>query len=157
MTMLKLPFFTELEGARRVLLAGAGGGYDLFCGLPLYHGLRDAGDHVFLANLSFTHLGAVRGRRPAPAVLEVTADSEGPGFINYFPEGYHATERTAGSTLWINPLMTLYWCFRLDPVARRILYLEAMKQTQTYTDVQQVILEFRARCPSVRPWQDMPV
>jgi hypothetical protein len=70
---------------------------------------------------------------------------------------YHATGRTAGSTLWINPLMTLYWCFWLDPVARRILYLGAMKQTQTYADVQQVIFEFRARCPSVRPWQDMPV
>jgi hypothetical protein len=32
---------------------------------------------------------------------------------------YHATRRTAGSSLFINPLMSLYWCFWLDPVARR--------------------------------------
>src|SRR5689334_5106368 len=86
--MLKLPFFTELEGARRVLLAGAGGGFDVFCGLPLFHALRDAGKEVFLANLSFTTLGAVTGERLAPALLKVTADSEGPRFVNYFPEGY---------------------------------------------------------------------
>src|SRR5207248_11265434 len=86
--MLKLPFFSELEGARRVLLAGAGGGYDVFCGLPLYHALRGAGKDVFLANLSFTPVESLAGRRPAPAVLAVTADTAGPGYINYFPEGY---------------------------------------------------------------------
>jgi hypothetical protein len=43
---------------------------------------------------------------------------------------YHQTARTRASTLWINPLMTLYWCFRLGPVARRILYLDAIKQTR---------------------------
>jgi hypothetical protein len=315
--MFQLPFFTELQGARRVLLAGAGGGYDVFCGLPLYHALRGAGKEVFLANLSFTPLGALAGRRPAPAVLAVTADTEGPPFINYFPEGYlcqwfrrlgeeltvycfertgvgplreayravagelgvdtvvlvdggtdslmrgdepglgtphedvasiaavddlavarkllvclgfgvdayhgvchyyfleavaeltragsflgafslladmpeavryaqaaaavhnampqhpsivtssilsalegrhgdhHATPRTAGSTLWINPLMTLYWAFRLDAVARRVLYREAMKKTETWAEVNRVIVEHLARCPP-RPWRDMP-
>jgi hypothetical protein len=316
--MLKLPFFAELEGARRVLLAGAGGGFDVFCGLPLFHALRDAGKEVFLANLSFTPLHAVTGERLAPALLKVTADSEGPRFVNYFPEGYlcqwyrrlgqelavycfervgarpiyrayktlvdllnidtvllvdggtdslmrgdefglgtpqedmvsiaavdglavprkllaclgfgvdhyhgvchahfleavadvmraggflgtfsllpdmpeveryvqatlavhnamprypsivsssilsalegrygdyHATDRTAGSTLWINPLMMLYWCFRLDPVARRVLYLEDLKQTETYADVEAVIGSFRAGC-SHRPWMSIPV
>jgi hypothetical protein len=315
--MLNLLFLTELEKARRVLLAGAGGGYDVFCGLPLYHALRGAGKEVFLANLSFTPLAALTGRRPAPAVLEVTADTAGPGFLNYFPEGYlcqwyrrqgeevkvycfertgvgplreayrvlagelgvdtvvlvdggtdslmrgdepglgtpqediasiaavddlavdrkllvclgfgvdayhgvchyyfleavaelaregaflgalslladmpeaqryseaaaavhngmpqhpsivtssilsaldgrygdyHATPRTAGSRLWINPLMTLYWAFRLEAVARRVLYLDAVKRTESWAEVNRVILEFRARCPS-RPWRDMP-
>ncbi len=315
--MFKLPFFTELEGSRRVLLAGAGGGYDVFCGLPLYHALRGAGKEVSLANLAFTPVEALAGRRPAPAVLAVTADTVGPGFINYFPEGYlcqwyrrqgeeltvycfertgvgplreayravvgelgvdtvvlvdggtdslmrgdepglgtphedvaslaavddldvarkllvclgfgvdtyhgvchyhfleavaeltragaflgafslladmpeavryaqaaaavhnampqhpsivtssilsaldgrygdyHATPRTAGSKLWINPLMTLYWAFRLDAVARRVLYLEAMKRTETWAEVNRVIVEHLARCPS-RPWHDMP-
>jgi hypothetical protein len=316
--MLKLPFFAELKDARRVLLAGAGGGFDIFCGLPLYHALKGAGKEVFLANLSFTPLHAVSGERLTPALLKVTADSEGPRFVNYFPEGYlcqwyrrlgeeiavycfervgvrpllrayrtlvdllnpdtvilvdggtdslmrgdefglgtpqedmssiaavdglelprkllvclgfgvdhyhgvchahfleavaevmlaggflgtfsllpdmpeverymqatqavcnfmprhpsivstsivsalegrygdyHATERTAGSTLWINPLMTLYWCFRLDPVARRVLYLEELKQTETYADVDAVIFSFRSRCPG-RPWMGIPV
>jgi hypothetical protein len=86
--MLTVPFFTALEPAQRVLVAGAGGGFDVFCGLPLYFGLRDAGKTVFLANLSFTHLEDVTGQRLTPALVEVTADSEGPRWINYFPEGY---------------------------------------------------------------------
>src|SRR5262249_9141827 len=55
----------------------------------------------------------------------------------------HATSRTAGSKLWINPLMGLYWCFALDRVAQRVLYLEALKQTETYIDVDDVIEVFR--------------
>lgn len=317
--MLQLPFFRELAAAERVLLAGAGGGYDIFCGLPLYHALRDAGKQVFLANLSFTPLHACTGRRLTPTLLEVTADSEGPQTINYFPEGYlcrwyrqlgeevsiycfdrtgarplltayqllqeqlrfdtvilidggtdslmrgdevglgtpqedmasiaavdelqvvrkmlvclgfgvdtyhgvchsyfleavaeltrsggflgafslladmpeveryrqtaaavfaampnhpsivtssivsalegqygdyHATPRTAGSKLWINPLMTLYWCFQLAPVARRILYLDALKQTEDYDAVSILITRFRAQLKNTRPWVDMPV
>src|SRR5271163_2310983 len=86
--MLQLPFFTALAPAKRVLLAGAGGGFDVFCGLPLYFALKDAGKVVFLANLSFTFLESATGRRLTPALLEVDADSTGPGYINYFPEGY---------------------------------------------------------------------
>ena len=36
---------------------------------------------------------------------------------------YHRTDRTWGSELFINTLMSLYWCFRLEAVARRIQYL----------------------------------
>ena len=31
-----LPFFQKLSDSRRVLIAGAGGGFDVFSGLPLY-------------------------------------------------------------------------------------------------------------------------
>src|SRR5947209_1449165 len=86
MRCLHLPFFAELEDARTVLLAGAGGGFDVFCGLPLYFGLREAGKQVHLANLSFSHLEAASGRHLAPAALEVTADSV--VTAGYFPE-YH--------------------------------------------------------------------
>src|SRR3954451_9483828 len=86
MQPLRLPFFDELESAQTVLLAGAGGGYDVFSGLPLFFGLRAAGKTVHLANLSFTNLEQASGRRLAPALLEVTADSEGSKY--YFPEGY---------------------------------------------------------------------
>ncbi len=316
--MLQLPFVRELEPARRVLLAGAGGGFDLFSGLPLYHALRNAGKEVVLANLSFSQLDLAGGTRLSPALLAVNADSEVPRFINYFPEGYlcrwfrqlgeevtiycfartgvlplldayqllvkqhaidtvilvdggtdslmrgdefdlatpqediasiaavdelkverkllfclgfgidhyhgichahfleavadltrsggflgaftlladmpeveryrqaalavcnnqpnhpsivctsiisaleghygdyHATDRTAGSKLWINPLMTLYWFFRLDAVARRILYLEAMKETRTREEIDRLILLFRSRI-ECKPWMDIPV
>src|SRR5260370_36629343 len=86
--MLRQPFSAALDGARRVLIAGAGGGFDVFCGLPLYFALRDAGRQVFLANLSFSPLHRVGGCRLAPALVAVTADTLGPGFTSYFPEGY---------------------------------------------------------------------
>jgi hypothetical protein len=305
MPWLHLPFLAELEKAETVLLAGAGGGFDIFSGLPLYFGLRAAGKTAHLANLSFSDLEAVSGQRLTPAAIEITADSW--GVAGYFPElhlcrwvrrqgdevpiycldrtgfaplleGYrailekvrpdavvlidggtdslmrgdeqglgtpeedicsiaavneldvagkylvclgfgvdafhgvchahaleavaeltqqgaflgalsltrqmpevqryeeaveavhevmpdypsivcssilsalegrygdcHRTVRTCESTLWINPLMTIYWCFRLGAVARRILYLDVIKRTQTYWDLMEAIDAFRRR------------
>jgi hypothetical protein len=67
-----------------MVLAGAGGGFDIFCGLPLFFALRAQGKEVHLANLSFTWLSHATGRRRSPGWLEVTADSSGPE--HYFPE-----------------------------------------------------------------------
>jgi hypothetical protein len=315
-SLLQLPFFNELRDARTVLVAGAGGGYDVFSGLPLYFGLRAAGKTAHLANLSFANLRPASGRRLAPALLEVTADSG--GSMSYFPERYlcewfrtqgeevpiycfdrtgaapirrgyealtehlqldtvllvdggtdslmrgdevglgtphediasiaavddlevphkllvcvgfgvdhfhgvchahvleavaeliraggclgtfslmkempevrrareatlavframphhvsivassilnaiegwygdvHATSRTAGSNLYINPLMALCWCFRLWAVARRILYLDAVKPTETFIEVDNAIASFRMKCGGERPWLDLP-
>jgi hypothetical protein len=69
---------------------------------------------------------------------------------------YHRTARTRGSALWINPLMPFYWCFRLGPVARRILYLDAIKQTQTMWELMQAIDAFRGACPTRRSRSVIP-
>ena len=76
--------FTELESAERILLAGAGGGYDVYAGVPLYAALRRRGHEVFLGNLSFTHLSSVQGTRLTDACVEIEADTPGPDA--YFPE-----------------------------------------------------------------------
>ncbi|MER5449712.1 DUF1152 domain-containing protein [Streptomyces sp. NPDC002766] len=55
-TLTEPPFFTLLRDARRVLVAGAGGGFDVYAGLPLALALRSAGKEVHLANLSFADL-----------------------------------------------------------------------------------------------------
>lgn len=306
MDCLRPPFFTALEQAGTILLAGAGGGFDIFSGLPLYFGLRQAGKRVYLANLSFSNLHPTSGRRLTPALVEVTADA--PRVDGYFPEyhlarwfrnqgdevpvycldrvgfkplreGYqalveqlcpdavvlidggtdslmrgdevglgtpeediasiavvdqldvpgkylvclgfgvdafhgvchahsleaiaeltrlggflgslsltaempevrryveateavfqampsdpsivtasilsaleghygdhHRTQRTRGSPLWINPLMPIYWFFRLDPVARRVRYLEAIRQTRTYWELSEAIDIYRSGC-----------
>lgn len=39
-----------------ILLAGAGGGFDFLCALPLALKLMDEGHNVFIANYSFTFL-----------------------------------------------------------------------------------------------------
>jgi hypothetical protein len=314
---LRLPFFDELDEAKNILLVGAGGGYDIFSGLPLYFGLRFEGKQVYLANLSFSFLPPFKGQKDSPALLKVTADT--PLLDDYFPErflsewfrqqgeevpiycfnssgvktlseiykalinhlsidtvilvdggtdslmrgdeeglgtpyedianiiavnelnierkiltclgfgvdffhgvchaqfleavadltksggylgmfslmqempevqkfraaseyvfkampndisivsssilsalsghygNYHATNRTRGSQLWINPLMPVYWCFQLTHVAQRILYLEQMKETTTKMDVGRVIRKFRLQCKTIRAWENIPV
>ena len=82
--IFSLPFFGKLESAQTVLLAGCGGGFDFFCGLPLYDLLRRAGKTVHFANLSFSDLDGAQGRMLTPAVMEVTADTR--GNERYFPE-----------------------------------------------------------------------
>lgn len=81
----KSPFLERLSRAERVLLAGAGGGFDVYSALPLFKLLRDQGRQVSLANASFTSLGEVSGRRVTPNCVEVTTESDGPA--RYFPEG----------------------------------------------------------------------
>ena len=68
--MLKLPFFESLESSKRILLAGAGGGFDIFCGLPLFFALRNAGKEVHLASLSFSALSATKAERLSPALFK---------------------------------------------------------------------------------------
>jgi hypothetical protein len=70
---------------------------------------------------------------------------------------YHATERTQGSTLFINALMTLYWAFRLGPVARRILYLDAMRETETYLDVCSLVTRVQRQYGGRRQWTTFPM
>ena len=84
MDVFDSPLGVALAPARRILLVGAGGGFDIFCGLPLFFALRAQGKEVQLANLSFTGLSGASGRRRSPVWLEVTADSTGPE--HYFPE-----------------------------------------------------------------------
>jgi len=318
--MLELPFFKELDNAQNILLAGAGGGFDIFSGLPLYFGLEAAGKKVHLANLSFSFLPpaqVTKETRLSPSLLKVTADT--PLLSDYFPElflaqwfreqgrevpiycfertgvkpllasyqalvkdlevdtiilvdggtdslmrgdeaglgtphediasilsineldverkllaclgfgvdhfhgvchaqfleavaeltskhGYlgmfslleqmpevqsyinatkhvfnrmpqhvsivsssimsalegkygnhHTTLRTQYSKLWINPLMPVYWCFQLPKVAERILYRNAMMNTETFADTIGVIKEFRSTYPNIRAREDIPV
>jgi len=79
------PLFAALSGARNVLIAGAGGGFDVYAGLPLAVALWDAGVQVHLANLSFTQLELLDlDAWFAENVAAVTPDTKGPE--EYFPE-----------------------------------------------------------------------
>lgn len=82
MDELRLP--SALEASQRVLVAGAGGGFDVYAGLPIYERLRSLGKQVFLANLSFVYLGATDARPLTRALYAVDAASTGEEF--YFPE-----------------------------------------------------------------------
>lgn len=84
--MLSHSLTDKLRDAKRILVAGAGGGYDVVCGLPLFFALEAFGYEVHLASLSSTPLNDVeRGVRHTETLLEVAAESSRP---SYFPEGW---------------------------------------------------------------------
>jgi len=57
---------------------------------------------------------------------------------------YHSTSRTRGSELFINPLMSIYWCFKIETVGKNCLYFEMLKDTETSNDVIGQINKFRS-------------
>ncbi len=79
------PLFAALRPARSVLIAGAGGGFDVYAGLPLALALWRGGVQVHLASLSFSQLELVDlDTWTARNVAAITPDTEGPDW--YFPE-----------------------------------------------------------------------
>lgn len=68
---------------------------------------------------------------------------------------FHATKRTSGSTLYINPLMSFHWYFNLGKVANQLLYLDQLKHTKTAEEVRQIIMTVRSIIPH-KKWEDMP-
>lgn len=71
-----------------ILLAGAGGGFDFLCSLPIVFKLFDEGCNIFIANYSFTFLNNVKNAKwLSDEILEISNLS----FIEeteYFPELY---------------------------------------------------------------------
>ncbi|MFF5225297.1 DUF1152 domain-containing protein [Dactylosporangium sp. NPDC000521] len=110
------PLFAALEPARRVLLAGAGGGFDVYAGLPLALALWDRNVEVYLANLSFAPLTLVPDEGWLdPNVAAVTPDVA--RHVSYFPElalAHWLAERGLPSTVYalrrtgVQPLRTAY-------------------------------------------------
>ena len=72
---LNLPVLDRLSASRILLIAGMGGGFDVFCGLPIYFELRSRGLNVHLGSLSFSpHLRRLKGGiRLTEALAGVTA------------------------------------------------------------------------------------
>jgi hypothetical protein len=95
---------TELGPARRVLLAGCGGGYDVLGAVPLLHELRAQGQEVHLASLSFTALKRLPGAAPHPETQGLFAIHGGLATETmYCPEAWLARwlgDRGGPATIW---------------------------------------------------------
>jgi len=87
--MLAPRLLDRLGAPRRVLLAGAGGGYDVLGAVPLAHELRARGVEVELASLSFAYLNGLDARQ----------DVEHPNL--YAVESRTATERAYCPEAWL--------------------------------------------------------
>lgn len=78
------PLFDRLDGAERVLVVGAGGGFDVYAGLPVALALARLGKRVHLGNLTFSDLTAFDGEWVTDGLALVTPESA--GSADYFPE-----------------------------------------------------------------------
>ncbi|MEV4331163.1 DUF1152 domain-containing protein [Streptomyces sp. NPDC049597] len=110
------PLFARLASAERVLVAGAGGGFDVYAGLPIALSLIHQGKTVHLANLTFSAVeGLPLDAWLAPDVAEITPESA--PHQTYFPErtlaqwlalhGYRCTVH-AFARVGVQPLRAAY-------------------------------------------------
>jgi hypothetical protein len=93
MTTLNLPILDRLADSQSILIAGAGGGFDVFAGLPIYFTLRALGKTVHLANYSFTEFGLLKVIAEPEVLIEtLLVGARGAVKVNfmYYPEGYLA-------------------------------------------------------------------
>lgn len=90
----QIPFFEELKDSQNILLAGAGGGFDIFNGIPLYYSLKNQGKNVVLANFAFTWLDSTTSKSIFPFCYKIEARDMDLSGRNYFPEKY--------LKLWLN-------------------------------------------------------
>lgn len=100
---LNLPIFHQLSACQNLLIAGVGGGFDVFCGLPVYFELKKHGLNVHLANFSFSDIENVDfGTRLTRTLVGVTPKPE--RVFPYFPEfhlvNWFRQKRNEELTIW---------------------------------------------------------
>jgi hypothetical protein len=81
---MQIPF--DLPEHSRVMVAGAGGGFDVICALPVALKLKELGHEVHLANYSFTNLSAVRAADTSVKDLFCIGSQSRLSSGDYFPE-----------------------------------------------------------------------
>jgi hypothetical protein len=152
----------------RALLAILGFGVDHFHGVSHHSFLENAAqltrDGGFLGAFSLTP-----GTPEADAFLElvdyvnqrepkqrgIVSNSIASAVRGEFGD-YHATGRTAGSALFINPLMAQYWTFRADAVVARMAFASELKATTTPDEAKLVIERVRETL-TLRPRRSIPL
>lgn len=102
---LNLPIYDDVANCKSILIAGMGGGFDIFCGLPIYFELKERGMNVHLANYSFTDLtDTIDAITLTNSLIGVNATTE--SYNPYFPELYLAK--------WLKETRdddAIIWCF----------------------------------------------
>src|SRR5919108_783534 len=100
---LNLPILNQLSNCKNLLIAGMGGGFDVFCGLPIYFELKKHGIHAHLANFSFSDIENIDfGLRLTKTLVGVLPKAGRP--FPYFPEFHLANwfkeKRNEEVTIW---------------------------------------------------------
>ena len=103
---LNLPISEAISDRKSILIAGMGGGFDVFCGLPVYFELKKQERTVHLASFSFSDILNYKGEIQLSETLKaVGKDTKEPAV--YFPELYLSQ--------WFRSAVhdeTMIWCFQ---------------------------------------------
>jgi len=74
---LNLPILEQVSNCKSLLIAGIGGDYDVFCGLPNYFELKQCCMNVHLGNFSFSDIARAQNSiKLSPTLVGITADHE---------------------------------------------------------------------------------
>src|SRR5262249_27869219 len=114
---LNLPVLEQLSSCKNLLIAGMGGGFDIFCGLPIYFELRRLGKTVHLGNYSFSFLSGIKDNlNLSEGLVGINADLD--SWLPYFPERFLSQwfreKRGEEVTIWafqktgVRPLLDSY-------------------------------------------------
>lgn len=101
--MLNQPFERRLQTAQHVLVAGMGGGFDVYHGLPLYFALSALGKTITLSNLTFTNLALIEYQSFVENVATVTGEIDveiGAYFPEYWLARWFAEKREIAPTIY---------------------------------------------------------
>ena len=107
---LNLPILDMLEDSETILVAGAGGGFDVYAGLPIFLTLHEMGKTVHLANYSFSDVSLAEMFTEIvteiPDIL-VACKGELKQDMYYYSEGYLidwlAKNTDIDPTIWMFP------------------------------------------------------
>src|SRR3989338_10082 len=88
-SLLESPLMQKLSSSSTIVIAGIGGGFDIYAGLPLYFNLLAQNKIIHLANYSFTQLQKTTAKEIHSLCYQVTPNSTHPS-SNYFHEKYLA-------------------------------------------------------------------
>ena len=116
------------------------GAFSLLPGMPEFQAFAEAIEYI---------------NERTPAKESIVASSVVAAGQGHFGD-FHPTRRTAGSTLFINPLMSMYWCFELQGVTRRCLYLDYIRDTHSRWDIHRAINNYLYTTKS-REWMNIPL
>ena len=103
---LNLPISEAISDRKSILIAGMGGGFDVFCGLPVYFELKKQGRTVHLASFSFSDILNYKGEVQLSETLRAVGKDRNELAV-YFPELYLAR--------WFRNVVqeeTVIWCFQ---------------------------------------------
>jgi hypothetical protein len=87
-TLHKIPFFDQINDSQNIFLVGAGGGFDIYSGIPIFLNLIKQGKNVVLGNLSFTDLEDTTSERVMDCCYKITPQSTTTSWRHYFPEQF---------------------------------------------------------------------